>query len=208
MDKIKIDKKYTPGIKVAIFLLLALVYILNSLVNNSSLDLSKVNFNSVDELVGQFLGIGTEEKIAGVQTDLAAVVRVVDGDTIVVKMNDKEETVRFIGINTPESVDPRKPVECFGKEASARMKELLKDGKVRLESDPSQAGADRYGRILRYVYLPDGTDINLKMIQDGYAFEYTYDIPYEKQTEFKKAQQEAMEAKRGLWAKDTCNGER
>lgn len=136
---------------------------------------------------------------------LYSVVKVVDGDTIKVDINGTTETLRLIGINTPETVDPRKPVECFGIEASNRAKELLTNKKVRLESDSSQGERGIYGRLLRYVWLEDGTFFNKQMIIDGYANEYTYNTPYKYQNEFKQAEKEARENKRGLWADDACS---
>lgn len=132
------------------------------------------------------------------------VIKVVDGDTIVVRIGTLNETLRLIGINTPETVDPRKPVECFGKEASNRAKELLTGKRVRLEADPTQGERDKYQRLLRYVFLEDGTFFNQKMIEDGFAYEYTYNLPYKYQEEFKAAQAAAREAKRGLWADNAC----
>jgi len=137
-------------------------------------------------------------------SQLFSVVKVVDGDTIKVDINGTTETLRLIGINTPETVDPRKPVECFGIEASNRAKELLSNKKVRLESDPTQGERGIYGRLLRYVWLEDGTFYNKQMILDGYANEYTYNTPYKYQNEFKQAEKEARENKRGLWADDAC----
>jgi micrococcal nuclease len=131
--------------------------------------------------------------------------RVVDGDTLKIKIGDKEDTIRLIGINTPESVDPRKVVECFGKEASLKMKELAEDKVVLIVKDPTQSERDKYGRLLAYVYLTDGTLINQKMIDYGYAFEYTYNIPYEFQTEFKESEKNAREKGLGLWNKDVCD---
>lgn len=136
------------------------------------------------------------------------VTKVTDGDTIHIDLNGMDEKVRLIGINTPETVDPRKPVECFGKEASSRMKELA-DGKlVRLEYDNSQQLRDAYGRLLAYVYLEDGEMLNRKMIADGYAYEYTYMMPYKYQREFRDLQNIARVSKRGLWSPTTCNGEK
>jgi len=137
-------------------------------------------------------------------SQLFSVVKVVDGDTIKVDINGTTETLRLIGINTPETVDPRKPVECFGIEASNRAKELLSNKKVRLESDSSQGERGIYGRLLRYIWLEDGTFFNKQMILDGYANEYTYNTPYKYQNEFKQAEKEARENKRGLWADDAC----
>lgn len=133
------------------------------------------------------------------------VVRVVDGDTLDVRMNGKRERVRLIGINTPETVDPRKSVQCFGKEASAKAKQLMEKKYVRLERDRSQTDKDKYGRLLRYVYLEDNTLINRQLIVDGYAYEYTYEKSYAFMTEFKNAQQQAQAEKRGLWADGACN---
>src|ERR1700712_372635 len=82
----------------------------------------------------------------------------VDGDTIVVNMNGSVETIRFIGIDTPETHKPNTPVQCYGPEAAAHTKDVIsKFGKVRLQADPMDTNRDRYGRLLRYVYLPDGT---------------------------------------------------
>jgi len=133
------------------------------------------------------------------------VVRVVDGDTVDVSMDGKVERLRLIGINTPETVDPRKPVECFGKEASNKAKDILSGKKVFLENDSSQGERDKYDRLLRYVFLEDGTSFNSLMIKEGYAYEYTYDLPYKYQAEFKQAQKEAETSRAGLWG-NTCNG--
>jgi micrococcal nuclease len=133
-----------------------------------------------------------------------SVVKVIDGDTVNVNINGTTETVRLIGINTPETVDPRKPVECFGVEASNRAKELLTGKKVILEADSTQGERDKYQRLLRYIWLEDGTFFNKKMISDGYANEYTYNMPYKYQVEFKKAEAEAKALKKGLWADDAC----
>jgi micrococcal nuclease len=134
------------------------------------------------------------------------VTKVTDGDTIHVKIEGNDETVRLIGINTPETVDPRRPVQCFGKEASNRMKELAKGKIVRLEYDNSQSLRDVYGRLLAYVYLEDGEMLNRKMIAEGYAYEYTYMTPYKYQKEFRGLQKLAQTSGRGLWAQDTCAG--
>ncbi len=137
-----------------------------------------------------------------------SVVRVVDGDTVTISMNGVNETTRLIGINTPETVDPRKVVECFGAEASARAKTLLSGKKIYIEQDASQDTRDKYGRLLVYVFLEDGTNFNKKMIEDGYAYEYTYDRPYAYQADFKAEEKTARDGKHGLWAAGTCNGQK
>ena len=138
------------------------------------------------------------------QEPLYTVLKVIDGDTIDVLINEKKEIVRLIGIDTPEVVDPRKPVQCFGEEASQKAKQLLIGEQVRLESDPTQSDRDKYHRLLRYVFLPDGTFLNLLLIQEGFAHEYTYNSPYRYQKEFKGAQKKAQEGKKGLWADGVC----
>lgn len=135
-----------------------------------------------------------------------SVVKVIDGDTIQVSISGKTGTIRLIGIDSPETVDPRKLVQCFGKEASQKAKETLLNKKVFLENDSTQGERDKYNRLLRYVFLEDGTNFNQFMISQGYAHEYTYQSnPYKYQTEFKKAEKEAREQKRGLWANDACS---
>ncbi|MES2436757.1 MAG: thermonuclease family protein [Patescibacteria group bacterium] len=132
------------------------------------------------------------------------VVQVVDGDTIKVEIDGTKQTLRLIGINTPETVDPRKPVECFGREASNKAKELLANQNVKIVADPTQDERDKYDRLLRYVYLEDGTNFNKLMIEQGYAYEYTYDVPYQYQEDFKAAQRYAQQNKLGLWGA-TCS---
>ncbi|MFA5830648.1 MAG: thermonuclease family protein [Candidatus Paceibacterota bacterium] len=136
--------------------------------------------------------------------ELYNVVRVIDGDTFVVQINGANKSVRLIGLDTPEAVDPRKTVECFGKEASAEAKKILAGKSVRLEMDSSQGEHDKYGRMLAYVFLDDGTNFNRLMIENGYGHEYAYDAPYKYQKEFMQAENEARKNKRGLWAEGVC----
>lgn len=137
------------------------------------------------------------------------VVRVVDGDTIIVSIEGKGVRVRLIGLDTPESVDPRVPVECFGHEASDQMKRILTTQYVRVQEDPSQGRFDKYGRLLAYIYAPldstqEGLLMNEYMIREGYGHEYTYNLPYKYQATFRAAEREAREQKKGLWAADAC----
>lgn len=128
------------------------------------------------------------------------VVRVEDGDTITIDMNGREEKVRFIGVDTPETHDPRKTVQCFGKTATNYTKQVIGDQPVRLESDILSTNRDRYNRLLRYVYLPDGTLLNAKLISEGYGFAYI-SFPFEKALDFKNLEKEARQHNRGLWNK-------
>lgn len=138
------------------------------------------------------------------QINLVITTRVVDGDTIIVEIDGAQEKVRLIGVDTPEAVDPRKPVQCFGKEASSFTKNLLEGKEVRLESDSSQGDRDKYGRLLRYVFLYDGTFINKEIISQGYGHEYTYRIPYRYQSDFKTAELTARTSQLGLWSPTAC----
>ncbi len=133
------------------------------------------------------------------------VVSVLDGDTIKVLMNKKIETIRLIGVDTPETVDPRRPVQCYGREASNFTKKNLSNKNIRLESDFIAGDRDKYKRLLRYVFLDDGQNFNQVLIEEGYGHEYTYNsIPYKYQEIFKKSENLARENSRGLWAPEAC----
>lgn len=134
------------------------------------------------------------------------VVKVTDGDTLSVRIGKDISKVRVVGINTPESVDPRRPVQCFGREASDKAKQLLSGRSVWLEADPSQSERDAYGRLLAFVWIDETTDFGLQMIREGYALEYTYRLPYRYQTSYRSAERDARQAGVGLWAADTCAG--
>lgn len=121
-----------------------------------------------------------------------------DGDTIEVTIDGTTEKVRFIGVDTPETHDPRKPVQCFGQAASDFTKKLIGSQAVRIETDPLSSNRDRYNRLLRYVYLPDGRLVQAEIIKAGYGFAYT-SFPFTKSEEFSKYQHEAREQNRGLW---------
>lgn len=148
----------------------------------------------------------TQKAVEGVKIsqNYLKVLKVVDGDTIDVEIGGKASRVRMIGVNTPESVDPRRPVECFGKEASAKAAQLLGGKLIALESDPSQDDKDKYGRLLRYVRTDEGLFYNLEIIRLGYAHEHTYRLPYKYRKDFKAAQKSAAEKKLGLWADGAC----
>ncbi len=121
------------------------------------------------------------------------VTRVIDGDTIEIEGGQK---IRYIGIDTPETVDPRKPVQCFGKEASNRNKQLVEGKRVHLEKDITET--DRYGRLLRYVYL-ENIFINLLLVQEGFATSYSYPPDIKYQDKFIEAGRIARDKKNGLW---------
>ena len=122
-----------------------------------------------------------------------------DGDTIRVDVDAREVRVRLLGINTPETVDPRKKVECYGPEASAETKSLLKDRSVRLALNPAREATDKYGRFLAYVYRDDGLFVNEYLLKGGFAREYTVGTPYSFQDEFRAIETKARQQDAGLW---------
>jgi micrococcal nuclease len=147
----------------------------------------------------------------------ATVLRVVDGDTIEVRIDaitggagaaevavGDQEAVRLVGIDTPESVKRGSPVECFGKEASAAAGALLEGARVRLVKDVEEK--DRYGRLLRYVYIGDEM-ANARLVVNGYANAYTYPPNVRHADLFVQLESEAREGERGLWSAETCDGE-
>jgi len=131
-----------------------------------------------------------------VMGEQAQVTRVVDGDTIEVEMAGATYKVRYIGIDTPETVDPRRPVECYGHEASERNRQLVEGKTVELEKDVSET--DKYGRLLRYVWV-DGEMVNATLVREGYAVASTYPPDVKHQELFASLQREAIAADRGLW---------
>lgn len=134
-----------------------------------------------------------------VATGTVLVTRVVDGDTIELANGER---VRYVGIDTPETVKPNTPVQCYGHEASLHNTELVEGKYVRLVRDVEDR--DKYGRLLRYVYVGD-TFINLALVENGYARMYTYPPNVAHVNEFRVAQESARTNKRGLWG-DSCSG--
>jgi len=123
--------------------------------------------------------------------------RVVDGDTIVLNNGEK---IRLIGVDTPETVHPKKLVEFFGKEASAFTKRMCEGKRVRLEYDWQKT--DKYGRTLAYVYLEDGTFVNAEIVKQGYGYAYAR-FPFKHLEKFRQYEKVAREKEVGLWAKDS-----
>lgn len=159
---------------------------------------------------------------------LYPVVRDIDGDTIVANVGGHEVTVRLIGADTPETVDPRKSVQCYGPEASAEAKRIFGEKSpgatstgvfVYLDKDPAKGDYDKYGRLLAYVRLPRDivmadttsadTDLyNEYMIVRGFAREYTYlNQPYKFQAQFKADELAAKKARLGLWGNCPAGGD-
>lgn len=183
--------KYKKVLPHVFFAILVGVFVL---LNNSTLLNNKASHPSI-----------SNNEITDKTNVIAKVIRVVDGDTTEVSLNGKKETVRLIGIDAPETVDLRESVQCFGKEASNKAKELLYGKTITLESDLTQGNRDKYQRLLRYAILEDGTNFSKLMISEGFAHEYTYQSnPYKYQLEFIQAEKNARENKKGLWADGVC----
>ena len=136
--------------------------------------------------VSGFMGLITSAQLDPIS---AHVERVIDGDTIHVRVEGKSRTVRLIGVDTPETVHPTRAVQYFGQEASAFTKAALEGKTVLLQKDRTGDTVDRYGRWLRYVLL-DGQNFNARLIRDGYAHAYRR-FPFSKRTEFIRLEQQA-----------------
>lgn len=144
----------------------------------------------------------TSSASLGVSGESVRVLRVIDGDTIEIEGGQK---VRYIGIDTPETVDPRRPVGCFGKEASEENKSLVEGKNVTLVKDVSDT--DKFGRLLRYVYISteggNAIFVNDHLVRSGFARASTYQPDVKYTDRFLHAEKEARENGRGLWQK--CN---
>jgi micrococcal nuclease len=138
------------------------------------------------------------------QIPIYSVVRVIDGDTIVIDIDSNSSTVRLIGVDTPETVHPSKPVEEYGKEASNFTHNLLVGEKVYIAIDLRQGKTDIYGRILAYVYrFPDGLFVNAEIVRQGYGHAYTA-YPFKYMEEFRQLERFARQSQKGLWASETA----
>ena len=144
--------------------------------------------------IGGFMGLITSAQLDPIS---AHVERVIDGDTIQVRVEGKRYTVRLIGVDTPETKHPTKAVQYFGREASAFTKAALEGKTVLLQKDRTGDTVDRYGRWLRYVLL-DGDNFNARLIRDGYAHAYRR-FPFSKRTEFIRLEEQARQRGIGLW---------
>mgnify|MGYP001615920286 CR=1 FL=1 len=151
-------------------------------------------------LVGYLaLGVGTSPyPVEDFSKDTAyPVLKVVDGDTVKIDYEGKETTVRLIGVDTPETVHPSKPVEAKGIEASNFTKNLLLGESIYLRFDGNRT--DKYGRMLAYLYrAPDGLFVNLEIVRQGYGHAYTA-FPFQHIELFRAYERRAREASKGLW---------
>ena len=151
---------------------------------------------AIDRLVP---GGGSGRAAAGADGRAAGLVtRVVDGDTVHVRIDGSDERVRYIGVDTPESVKPGTPVQCYAKRAAAANAALVAGRSVRLVGDVEQR--DRYGRLLAYVYRePDGAFVNAQLVRDGYARTLTIAPNVAHAQQFAQLARTARRSGRGLW---------
>lgn len=143
-----------------------------------------------NEKTAEVLSIGDGELVVS---------KIIDGDTIELKNGQK---IRYIGIDTPETVDPKRPDMCFGKQASDKNRELVEGKSVRLEKDVSET--DRFGRLLRYVYVGE-IFVNDYLVREGFAHASSYPPDVKFQDKFSEAQREAEANSRGLWSSCSLN---
>lgn len=151
----------------------------------------------IEQIISVWIG-NPSVKTRATMTGTNYVERVIDGDTFELATG---EVVRLIGVDAPESVKPGEVVQCFGHEASLFLKELVEHHEIRLERDTSER--DRYGRLLRYVYLGDDF-VNETLVREGYARAKAYRPDIAKQEIFTEAQEKARAEGRGLWDKTVC----
>lgn len=144
----------------------------------------------------------TSSTIANTSDESYQVVRVVDGDTIIVSIDGTNQRLRYIGIDAPESVKPDTPVECFGQEASDENKRLVEGKRVFLERDTSDR--DRFDRLLRYVYVEENGErvfVNEVLVANGYANSASFPPDIARQDQLRSAEREARDAGLGLWGR-------
>jgi len=137
----------------------------------------------------------------GTSGERAELLRVYDGDTILVLTDGIEEKIRLIGVDTPELGRGGVPAQPFARQATKFTRDLAGSGAVTLELDRLCKNRDVYDRLLRYVYLPDGRTLNAEIIREGYGFAYTR-FPFERLDEFVRLENEACKAGAGLWSSE------
>ncbi len=155
---------------------------------------------AIAAIVVAVLALGGGKLVGASRSDEVRVVRVVDGDTVVVRTGSGEERVRYIGVDTPESVKPGTPVQCFAKAASAANRRLVEGQEVRLVLDAE--ARDRYGRTLAYVYRSsDGLFVNAELVRRGYAKPLTIPPNVAHAVELRRLAASARRGGRGLWSR-------
>ncbi len=204
-NKVRVKIKYVIIIT-SILIFLFSQFKLNR--DNAVFNDTEVNKDSTQNTAVNFETENTSNTVdpSSALDDGYVVTDVIDGDTVKIKINDDIETVRLIGIDAPEFAHFDNKQECFAVESKEYLESLVTGKTIYLKNDDLQEDRDRYKRLLRYLLLENGTNINEIMIKDGYAYEYTYDKGYQYIDQFNEAELSASNNGLGLWSKDTCNG--
>ncbi len=183
-----------PRTKRGLIAYISAIFVLTFTILSSANTTSPLKIAKAPEEVTQTAVLGTNEEVV-------LVTKVIDGDTFEIEDGRK---VRMIGIDTPETVDPRRVDGCFGKEASSHTKELLEGKQVKLLRDVSNT--DHFGRLLRYVFVNDQF-INKLLVWDGYEVARSYPPDIMHQIELRDAERQARFDKKGLWGQ-ACAGQK
>jgi len=185
-------KTPTPIIRAAIVAVLVLI------IGYTGLDIPR---SAIEQAVDEQL-----ESLSNLSADSTTnnqnkifITSVIDGDTAIAVIDGREEKLRFVGIDTPETEFSPAGLECFGNEATEYAKQLLENKTVTQCAASTQDDRDRYERLLVYVTLENGDDFGEVMIREGYAREFTYDNTYEHQSKYMQAESDAKQFSRGLW---------
>ncbi len=168
---------------------------------NESINIKKEIFESDKKELEKIILENKEVSFENTKIVLYSVQEIIDGDTVKILINGKIENIRIIGINTPEI---GKRLECFGNEAKKKAIELLSGKKVAVEFDDTKNRRDKHNRLLAYLIIEGKVDFGEQMIKQGYAYEYTHNLPYQNQKKYQLAEKYARENQRGLWSKNSC----
>lgn len=192
-------RRILNGIKILLICIFGMLFVYKLPVLKSDYHpITKEELNAIENFDENVLGTDTQTPSQDIET--ASILYVIDGDTIKVSLDGEEISVRLLGIDTPEIHNPKVKKECYGEEAKSALEELLKNQtEVNLVKDSIQPDKDIYQRLLRYGYLPDGTDINAFMLEKGFAKVYTK-AKSDRESEFMLLQEEAQNANLGLWS--------
>jgi len=172
-------------------------------------DKSPTGLSDNDQLgnvAGVTVDLGNSATVDFSQLEQVKLIKVVDGDTIKVDFDGQIETVRLVSVDAPESVAPGQPVGCMGKESATFLQNLLIDQSiVYLQKDDMQGNRDRYGRLLRFVFLSDGKDVGLEILKSGLAKAKLYSrIPHQYWSVYQEAEAEAKSQGLGIWDVARC----
>lgn len=187
------------GIKLILICVFGMLLVYKLPIPKSGYDtVTPEELKAIENFNESVLGSDTQEPPG--ERESATILYVIDGDTIKVNLNGEEISVRLLGIDTPEIHNPKVKKECYGEEAKLALEELLKNHtEVNLVKDSIQSDKDIYERLLRYIYLPNRTDVNAYMVEKGFAKVYTK-VKSDREREFMLLQQEAQNSNLGLWS--------